>query len=100
MSARLRDYFGPEHVWLCAAVHDPRRIARGARCARGQSRARPRTAHAQAAGISLQRDFTTREFAMQHARITRAFLESRSSPDSAAAASSEKRPVASLNTAR
>ncbi|CDY75876.1 Glycosyltransferase [Caballeronia glathei] len=71
----LRDYFGPEHVSY-VPPHDVAAL----RSALETLVADPALAlsHAQAASRHfVERDFTTHEFAMQHARITRDFLRRR-----------------------
>jgi glycosyltransferase involved in cell wall biosynthesis len=93
----LRDYFGPEHVSY-VPIHDPQAL----RAALDALVADPALALERARAASrhfVERDYTTREFAMQHARITRDFMERRLAPESAAQAASGERAVASLNTA-
>jgi glycosyltransferase involved in cell wall biosynthesis len=71
----LRDYFGPGHVAYIPA-HDPVELRR----ALDEMRSNPALALARAQAALrhfVARDYTTREFALQHVRLTREALERR-----------------------
>jgi glycosyltransferase involved in cell wall biosynthesis len=68
----LRDYFGPEHMWYVGA-HDVPGLQQAlagmvADPALVLDRARAASRH------FVERDYTTRQFALQHVRLTRDFL--------------------------
>lgn len=71
----LRDYFGPEHMTY-VPPHDVPALQR----ALDELIANPSLALERAQAASrhfVERDYTTRQFALQHARITQAFLRTR-----------------------
>lgn len=86
----LRDYFGPEHMTY-VPPHDVPALQR----ALDELVSNPRLALERAQAASrhfVARDYTTRQFALQHARITQEFLRTRrvDAPDAASVPASRQ----------